>query len=206
MAGEAGAATQVHGRRGDDRHAAARRAAAERLRSFELMADMTLVFIRCGDVERPVLKVVERPDQVVIIIRCEQDEHLTLHRKADGTVMFTHWSSDKPRGAWDRARVEAARKLGWQNPDKHAHYYSHRPLFPAPIEGMDGHELVSRRIQLEAAPTRAKYARKPRIVVEAPAREFMLSFHLSTREQPYSAPDAPHVATSFGELYFRPNT
>jgi hypothetical protein len=45
----------------------------ERLRSFELMADTTLVFIRCGDVERPVLKVVERPDQVVIIIRSEQD-------------------------------------------------------------------------------------------------------------------------------------
>jgi hypothetical protein len=49
-----------------------------------------------------------------------------------------------------------------------------------------------------------KYGHTPQIVVNAPARAFMLTFHLSTPEQPYSTPDEPHVATGFGDLYFRP--
>ena len=69
---------------------------------------------------------------------------------------------------------------------------------------MDGHELGGRRINLESATPKPKYAHAPQIVVNAPAREFMLTFHLSTPEQPYSAPDEPHVATGFGDLYFRP--
>jgi hypothetical protein len=71
---------------------------------------------------------------------------------------------------------------------------------------MDGHELVSRRIQLEAAPAHGGSTRASLGSSSTRPREFMLSFHLSTPEQPYSAPDAPHVATAFGDLYFRPNT
>ena len=69
---------------------------------------------------------------------------------------------------------------------------------------MDGHELGGRRVNIEAARPKAKYARASRVVVEAPAQEFMLSFHLSTPEQPYSELDAPHAPTGFGDLYFRP--
>ena len=57
---------------------------------------------------------------------------------------------------------------------------------------------------IEAASPKAKYAEADRILIHAPRREFMLTFHLSTPKQPYSTPDEPHVITSFGELYFRP--
>jgi len=148
--------------------------------------------------------VVEKSGQVVIVIRSERDEHLAVHRMADGPVMFTHSSPDKPPGAWDATRAEIARKLGFRNPGKHAHYYAHRPLFPEPIVGMDGHVLVERRVRIEAGSPPAKYANTPRIVVDAGAPEFMLGVHLSTPGQPYSSPEEPHVATAFGALYFRP--
>jgi hypothetical protein len=162
----------------------------------------TMVFFRHGGVEWPVLKVMESADQVVIVIRSGPNEHMTLHRQDDGTTLFTHWSEDKPPGTWDETTVEVARKLGYGDPERHAHYYAHRPLFP--VQGMDGHELGGRRIDIEAATNKAKYGNAERIVIDAPTREFMLAFHLSTPEQPYSAPDEPHVVTTFGDLYFRP--
>ena len=69
---------------------------------------------------------------------------------------------------------------------------------------MDGYELTGRRVHMADAPLKAKYERAPRIVVDAPSLEFMLWFHLSTSEQPYSAPGDPHVSTSLGDLYFQP--
>jgi hypothetical protein len=164
--------------------------------------DETMVFFRHGDLEQPVLKVTESADQVVIVIRSEPNEHMTLHRQDDGTVLLTHWSEDKPPGTWDETNVEIARSLGYGDPDRHAHYYAHRPVFP--VHGMDGHELGGRRINIEAATAKAKYAKAKRIVIDTPRREFMLTFHLATPEQPYSSPDAPHVVTSFGDFYFRP--
>lgn len=162
----------------------------------------TIVVFRHEGSEWPVLKVTESPDQVLIVIRSEPDEHITLHGQADGTVLFTHWSPDKPRKTADAARARIARKLGYRDPDRHAHYYAHWPLVLA--EGMDGHHLVGRRIRIDAARPKAKYANTPRVTIDAPAREFMLTFTLATPEQPYSAPDEPHITTSFGDLYFRP--
>jgi hypothetical protein len=166
------------------------------------VAKTKIVFFRFENLERPVLKVVEKIDQVAIVIRSEANEHLTLHREANGTVLLTHWTPDKPRGTWDATRIEVARRLGYRNAERHAHYLTHRPLFP--VQGMDGHELCGRRVILESATAKRKYVRAPHIVIDAPAREFMLTFHLATPEQPYSAPEEPHIATGFGDLHFRP--
>lgn len=164
---------------------------------------MTIVYFQHMDLCRPVLKVLETEDQVLIAIRSESNEHLTLHRQRDGSTLLTHWSPDKPQGTCDRERVSAARSLGWSDPERHAHYYIHQPLFSS-IGGMDGYELLGRRIKLEAAKPSSKYDHARQIVLNAPGREFMLRFVLSTAEQPYSAVDEPHVETRFGGLYFRP--
>jgi hypothetical protein len=162
----------------------------------------TMVWFSLDGTETPVLKVAESEDQVLIVIRFEPDEHLSLHREADGRVLLTHWSPDKPPSTWDAQRVEAARSLGYRDPERHAHYYAHWPLVR--VQGMNGHELVARRITLANATAKAKYDLLPKIVLTAPAAEFMLSFHLSTDEQPYSPKDDPHVATELGDLYFQP--
>lgn len=168
------------------------------------MATETIVFLRSPDLERPVLKVVERDDQVVIVLRSEPDEHLTLHREATGSLLLTHWSAHKPAGTWDVLRAEAARSTGYRDPSRHANYLTHQPLVP--VQGTDGYELCERRVSLKAARPKEKYARGPLIVVDVPGSEVMLSFHLGTPEQPYSAPDEPHVATALGDLYVRPSS
>lgn len=163
----------------------------------------TLVVFQLGDLKRSVVKVIEKLDQVVIVMRSLVNEHVTLHRQPDATLLLTHWSPEKPPGTWDAMRVEAARKLGYRDPDRHADYLTHRPLFP--VQGMDGHELCGRRMSLDAATAKSKYARCPQVVLDAPSREFMLTLHLGTSEQPYFASDEPHVGTELGDLYFRAN-
>jgi hypothetical protein len=119
------------------------------------MAQTTIVFMRCGDLKRPVLKVTERHDDVVSALRSGgSDEHLSLHREEDGRVILL--------------RVEVARKLGYRDPERHGTYVEHRPLSPS-VQGADGHLLVGRRITIESAKPKAKYERADHIVIDTPA-------------------------------------
>lgn len=165
------------------------------------VASTTIVFLRFEDLMRPVLKVREKTDQVVMALRSEPDEHLTVHRQASGALLLTHWSVNKPAGTWDALRAEGARKLGLRDAGRHASYLTHRPLVP--VRGMDGHELCGRRVRLDAATPKGRYARMPNVVVDVPGPEVVLTFHLATPEQPYSAPEEPHVETALGGLYLR---
>jgi hypothetical protein len=162
----------------------------------------TIVYCRHAELERPLLKIIERTDDVTIVIRSERDEHLSLHRM-DGRILLTHYSPDLASSTHDRLRVEAARAQGYRDPERHADYIAHWPLHPHVI-GMDGHFLCGRRIYLSQASAKPKYERMARIDIEAPASEFMLDFMLATSEQPYSRACEPHVETSFGNLYFSP--
>jgi hypothetical protein len=166
------------------------------------MKRLTAIFFRCESVERPVLTVAEKKDQVVIAIRSERDEHLTIHRDRQEGVIFTHYAPDLSMSTWDKLRVEAAKKCGYGDPVRHANYIQHRPLFE-PVIGADGHELVGRRINIEMARPKTKYEKGERITVNAPASEFMLTLILSTPGQPYSALHEAHVESQFGALYFR---
>src|SRR5919108_9223 len=161
-----------------------------------VMAYMTIVFMRCGDLKRPVLKVTERKEQVVVALRGERNEHLSVHRDKEGTVIATHWSPDLASSTWDALRVEVARKLRYRDPERHGHYVMHRPLF-SPVVGADGHFLIGRRINIESAKPKRTYERAPQIVIEMPARECMVEFILSTPDRPFSQPDNPHVRTAF---------
>jgi hypothetical protein len=171
------------------------------------MAMTTLVYLRHGDETRPVVKVVERenPDDVTIMIRSEADEHLSLHRTTDGGILLTYYNPALASSVHDKARVSAARAHGYGDPERHGKYIAHWPVWPKVI-GMDGYELCRRRIYLEQATAKRKYERMARIEIDAPATEFMLTFILATPEQPYSRRDEPHVSTSFGDLYFRPES
>jgi hypothetical protein len=162
----------------------------------------TLVYFRVGELERPVLKVEERDNgDVTIVVRSERDEHLSLHPQAD-KILLTHYAPDIASSTHDERRIEVARTLGYRDPERHGSYVAHWPLRSTVI-GMDGHELVGRRIHIDRATPRGKYDKLPRIVIDAPAAECMVWFVLSTPEQPYSRADEPHVSTGLGDLYFR---
>jgi len=167
------------------------------------MPKTTVVYFRCGDLERPAVKVEERADgDVTIMIRSERDEHLSLHTTDNG-ILLTHYAPDVASSTYDEARVAAARASGYRDPERDARYIAHWTLNRCVI-GMDGHYLVGRRISLERASAKPKYENVPRIVVDVPAAECMVTFILATAEQPYSKPDEPHVETDLGSLYFRP--
>jgi len=167
------------------------------------MTKTTLVYFRYGDLERPVIKVEERADgDVTIMIRSERNEHLSLHTSADG-VLLTHYAPELASSTHDEARVAAARAAGYRDPERHKHYIAHWTLNKHVID-MDGHELVGRRITLVGASAKPKYENMPRIVIDVPAAECTVTLILATAEQPYSKPEEPHVETSVGDLYFRP--
>ncbi len=170
--------------------------------THKAMKTETAVFFRRGSLARPVLKVVDSGSNILIAIRSEKDEHLSLHTTDDGPL-FTHWSPSKPESTWDARRVSTAKSLRWRNPDRHAHYYANRPLFPEPIKGMDGHELVTRYVDLTAARPKATYERGHKIELNAPGSKFLLSIRLSTPGQPVKDPSSPHVKTEFGDLHFQ---
>jgi hypothetical protein len=137
------------------------------------------------------------------IISCnKENEHLSLHTSDDGPH-FTHWSPNKPESTWDVRRVFTAKSLGWRNPDRHAHYYANRPLFPESIEEMNGHELACRYVDLTTAKPKEMYEKGRKIELNAPGSEFKLGIRLSTPGQPVEDPSAPHVETEFGDLYFQ---
>lgn len=162
----------------------------------------TVVWVRHGALERPVLRIEEKPNDVQIIIRSERNEHVSLHRAEDG-VIVTYYAPDMASSTHDANRISAARAAGYRDPERHADYVMHRYLWNGPIVGMEGHELCGRRITLERASAKRKYDAMPRIVIDAPSTEFMLTFILATPEQPYPRPEEPHVDTTFGQLYFR---
>jgi hypothetical protein len=151
----------------------------------------TLVYFRCGDLERPAVKVEEREDgDVTIIIRSEPDEHLSLHSADDG-ILLTHYAPNLAFSTHDAARVAAARAHGYWNPGRHRSYAAHWAL-RSHVVGMDGHYLVGRRIYLDRANAKAKYDNLSRIVIDAPASEFMVTFILSTPAR--RRPLLPHRA------------
>jgi hypothetical protein len=166
------------------------------------VSDEFVVFFRHADLLRPLLKVLSGPEQVVVALRAARDEHVTLHREVDGTVLWTHRCPDLATSTWKETRVDAARAAGFRSPDHHGDYLVHRPLFREPITGWDGHVLLTRWVDLAEARPKARYRSDDNVVLVAPAREFMLSIHLSTEGQPFSQPDEPHVDTAFGALYF----
>jgi hypothetical protein len=159
----------------------------------------TAVFFRYGDLARPVLLIEERQRDVHIYIRSERDEHLSLHRERDGTVLLTHWSPDKPPSVWDDTRIAVARAVGIRDPERHGRYYQHRPLVPGGF--INGDEmLVGKRVDIADAPARAKYERASRLEIAATAQQFMVRIYISAT---LPTPDERHVATAFGNLYFR---
>jgi len=161
----------------------------------------TLVVVQHDGHNAPLFKVVETPNQVLVVVRLESGgEHLTLHRQKDGTILRTYWSSTKPEGTWDATNVAVARKLGYRDPERHGKYFAHSPLVE--VQGMNAYELIGRRVKLdETLQLKARDQRLPRVTIDSPANEVMVYVHLSTPGRPYVPADAPCVATALGDIY-----
>lgn len=142
--------------------------------------------------------------QVVIRLVPYGEEHVTIHRKPDGSLLKTHAWNEKPASTWDKARIAAAAKVGYKNPTKHADYTVHEPLRDEPYLWDFGDHVVGRRIDLAELSPKQKYIRNA-VTVAAPESPFMLDIYFSRGQQPVA--DHPELLweleTSLGWLYIR---
>jgi hypothetical protein len=138
-------------------------------------------------------------DQVVIRFIPYGEEHITLHLNPDGSIVGTHYKEDKEKSVWDDLRVEVARRMGIQRPERHGNYFIHTPL--PKISNVRGYDLGGRLIDLVLFTPRAHYSNNVDHTFSSGFTKFLLKIYLSTADNP--RPRALNkVATSLGDICF----
>lgn len=147
----------------------------------------------------PTLEITDnKSNEVIIRFIPYGDEHITIHKQDDGTLLRNHSSSNKPSSVWDNERVKIAGSLGYKNPQKHGQYIIHQPLHK--FSNSQGYHLAGRRIDLEVL-VKDKYKQKVDYKFEAPSKTFLLELIVSTPDNP-SNNYQQKVPCLFGEICF----
>lgn len=147
---------------------------------------------------KPIFDIIDRPNQVVVRFIPYGQEHITLHAEA-GSIISTHHSDSKPPSVWDSLRVETARNIGLQHPERHGGYIKHTPLVK--LDNMNGYAIVGRRFDIDSFTPRRHYYRNIRQTIIVPFNPFLLRFYLSTLDNPCPI-GMPRVGTTLGDLCF----
>lgn len=160
----------------------------------------TILYLKSGDIKKPVIKVVDNKVDQVVLNFCSRQEHLTLHLQPDGILLRNYWDQDKSKGSWDDERVEVARKLGFKNPEKHGKYIAHNPV--GHISDEIPLHLIGRRINLNDAPNdKDKYRKLECLVIDVPTEEIMISFYLYPKATPQDS--LGYMRTSLGFIVLK---
>jgi hypothetical protein len=168
----------------------------------DVQTQTRVVYVRHGSFRQPVMIIVWKDDQQVVV-RLRQphwESHLTLHRRTEKPILLTLSMKDKPPSVHDEARVQVARRLGYEDPERHGNYVTQQELHPT--ENVTGFPLVGWAIDLASVTDKRRYRTQPLLELEAPAARCLVSVYLSTAEFPINS-DEPYVATPLGDLYFR---
>lgn len=153
-----------------------------------------------GSITKATLEVLNnRQDQVVIRFIPYRDEHISLHLNLDGSIIRTHYKEDKEKSVWDDLRVQVARSMRIQRPERHGNYVIHTPL--PKIDNVEGYYLGGRLIDLNSFNPRAHYSNNINNVFNTGLTKFMLEMYLSTADNPRSRTPV-RVATSLGDICF----
>lgn len=151
-------------------------------------------------ISKPTLEITKnKKDQIIIRFIPYKDEHITVHKRRDGSLLRTHFSSNKPKSVWDNTRVTAARGMGYKKPEKHGQYVIHTPLVK--LENMQGYFLGGRLIELSGYKPKARYYKKEGLEITAPNNKFLLKLYLSTIDNPRNS-QFDKVKTSLGDIFF----
>lgn len=151
-------------------------------------------------ITKPLLEIRDNlRDQVVIRFLPYKDEHITLHLKEDGSILRTHNAENKSPSVWDNNRIEVARRLSYQNPERHGNYIIHTPL--PKIENREGYHLVSRQINLTTYIPRQRYIDRINQTIQAPSEIFLLELNLSTDDNPVFGV-SQRITTTLGKICF----
>ena len=163
------------------------------------MAKITNLLLASESESRALGQITENESQVVIRLIPYGAEHVSIHAQGSG-VLKTYSMPDKPRSTWDAARVEAARALGYRDPEKHGNYADHRPVVEPYVFELGDH-LGGRLVEFGSLSRKAKY-KKHALTAILPHDPAMIEFYFRRDAAP--SPRAEHlfeVATTLGWLY-----
>lgn len=173
------------------------------------MSEETIVYMRHGELRRPVFRVVEASSgDVQVYVRAGRDEHVSIHRndEPEFPLVITHHAPELASSTWDPVRVEAARSAQIEDAERHGNYTFNLKLsksqLESPVLGMDGIHIVGRRIVIGDATDKPKYEKGSKVELNAPGAECMVDIVLSTQSRPCQDRDAARVATGFGDVCF----
>lgn len=126
-------------------------------------------------------------------------EHVSIHRETTGRLLKTYTMAEKPRSTWDETRVEVARAMRYQDPERHRQYADHRPLVEPYLFALGDH-LVGRRIDFAELSEKPKYKKHATAAVLAhdPA---MIQLHFRRDQADASEPPLFGIETTLGWLY-----
>lgn len=89
----------------------------------------TVLYIEIDSNKHPFAKIVDTDNQVIFSPLAIKSDHLTVHKKNDGSgYVFTYSDNNKIERVWDNARVELAKKKSFRDPEKHRNYIANRSL------------------------------------------------------------------------------
>jgi len=160
---------------------------------------ITNLFLASDSESRALGQITENESQVVIRLIPYGAEHVSIHAQGS-SLLKTYSMPDKPTSTWDAARVEAARALGYRDPEKHGNYADHRPLVEPRLFELGDH-LVGRRVEFASLSKKAKY-KKHALTAILPHDPAMIELYF--RSDPAPSPRAEHlfeVETTLGWLY-----
>ena len=162
-----------------------------------------IIAFRGPKTTKPVLEITENDSGDVVIRFISIDEHISIHRQDDGTLLRTHYYPNKPKSSWDELRVETAKKMLLRDPERHGKYVIHTPL--TKINNVAGFHLVGRLIDLPPLNPRQHYINNIEKVMNAPNDKFMLTLYLSTKDNRCGS-KLESVATQLGDVCFEVST
>ncbi len=144
----------------------------------------------------PFIKVKDKGSQLIIAFELFDGEHVTIHNSKKG-LYLTYSNKHKNPSKHDEMKVEIARNLGYQDPEKHKDYIANWPLVKA--ENMEGYHIVGRVIKFDKSQI-SKRARPGALILNVPPQKAWLDLYLSTNDNPRNKENELQMETSLGTI------
>ncbi|HAI63243.1 MAG: hypothetical protein UU64_C0007G0034 [candidate division WWE3 bacterium GW2011_GWF2_41_45] len=147
------------------------------------------------------LPVINREKQKTIV--SFGGENISLYLEEDELPLSYSWTHPSIRGVWSDTRAEIARKLRFDNPQKHGIQAQQLMQKVYNEKGsLNGYYLGSCRVKLNDSSKKDKYIKKSVTKIDLDNDGPVLKLILSTKYNKYKGKESAQLKTSIGTLIF----
>ena len=136
--------------------------------------------------------------QIIISFLNRDGEHLTIHKQNDSPRLLLTHSSKHVTSKSGMVKIEAARRCGYRNPERHANYLIHDEIYfedlnvPILSMGMSYSDCEY--------PIPCKYSKLPKIHLGNVSRDFSLEIYFTYDEADFQRVPFIPITTSLGYI------